>query len=624
MCGIVGHVSTVAESIDPMVVAQATRKLAHRGPDGEGVLNLPFVSLGHRRLSILDIYGSHQPWTSECGRFHMVFNGEIYNYLELKNELVNDGYRFRSQGDTEVLMAIYQRDGVTCLDRLNGMFAFAIWDTKQQSLFIARDRVGKKPLYYAQVKEQFVFASELSALLSFSFISQEINPQSVSDFFAHQFVGEHRTIFQKVNKLPPAHYLIWQDEKVEILRYWHLPFPEGSAQNDATLCEEFKHLLDDAVAIRLRSDVPLGAFLSGGLDSSIVASCIRRLGFELSTFTIGFSQGSFDESRQANFISEQLGTKHHLRMLDIPVAEIVEHCLASFNEPFADPSAIPTWYLCQFASSEVKVALSGDGVDEIFAGYRRYMAMQMVQYFKRVPLWFQQGIIWPMVNLLPESDKYFATSAIKKIKLFCELLRRHNMSPKDPLAQTFNFEERLRLLSSSPQTEHSFEYISAYGLHQEDPVTQMLMIDQQIYLPENILTKVDRMSMRHGLEVRSPFLDYRIIEFVARLPLKYKLDGGKQKVLLRKCFADGVPKAVLDRPKHGFAVPLATWFKGALREKFHHLIFDLDMETGLNRKEIMRLWQEHQSGCRDHGFKLWSIFVYSLWWKNQFKAYEQA
>lgn len=621
MCGIVGHVSTVAELVDPLEVARATRKLAHRGPDGEGLLNLPFVSLGHRRLSILDISGSHQPWPSECGRYHIVFNGEIYNYLELKNELVSEGYRFKSQGDTEVLMAIFQRDGAACLDRLNGMFAFAVWDTHLDRLFIARDRVGKKPLYYAEGKDQLVFSSELSALLGFNFISQEINHHAVSDFFAHQFIGENRTIFKQVNKLPPAHYLTWQAGKVKICRYWHLPFPDEVSRNNTRVCEEFRHLLDDAIAIRLRSDVPLGAFLSGGLDSTIIAASIRRLGFELSTYTIGFAQGSFDESKQACSVSEQLGTKHHLKMIDIPVNEIVEQCLSSFGEPFADPSAIPTWYLCQYASSEVKVALSGDGVDELFAGYRRYRAMQIVQCIKKMPSWLHEGVIGSIVTRLPETDRYFATSVVKKIKLLYEFFRRHKMSPEDPLAQTFNLEERQRLLSSDlPASEVEFDFVSAYGLDQEDPVTQMLIADQQMYLPEDILTKIDRMSMQHGLEVRSPFLDYRIIEFAARLPLKYKLDKGEQKVLLRKCYDDAIPQEVLKRAKHGFAVPLATWFKGPLREKFQNLIFDLKLDNGLNNKEIIRLWHEHQSGRYDHGFKLWTIFVYSLWWKNQVKA----
>lgn len=621
MCGIVGHVSTIAELVTPMAVAQAARQIAHRGPDGEGLVNLPFASLGHRRLSILDLSGSQQPWASDCGRYHMVFNGEIYNYLELKKELLKDGYRFKSQGDTEVLMAIYQRDGVKCLDRLNGMFAFAIWDTQLHSLFIARDRIGKKPLYYAQAKDQFVFASELSALLSFSFISREINQHAVNDFFAHQFIGEERSILNEVNKLRPAHYLTWQSGKINIHRYWHLPFPEESMRNDVTVCEEFVHLLNDAITIRLRSDVPLGAFLSGGLDSTIIAASIRRLGFELSTYTIGFVQGSFDESRKASIVSEQLGTKHHLKMLDIPVGEIVERCLSSFSEPFADPSAIPTWYLCQYASSEVKVALSGDGVDELFAGYRRYMAMQIVQRIsKKIPSWLQEVLISPLVACLPDSDKYYAASVVKKAKLFYDLLRRHNISPGDPLAQTFNYEERQRLMSHNLQSEGKFDFVSEYGLQNEDTVTQMLMADQQIYLPEDILTKVDRMSMQHGLEVRSPFLDYRIVEFAARLPLKYKLNNGKQKALIRRCFADAVPKEVLSRAKHGFSVPLATWFKGALRQEFECLVFERDFDIGLNRKEIMNLWQQHQSGRQDNGFKLWSIFVYYLWWKNQVKV----
>lgn len=596
MCGIVGHVCTVPDRVDPQAVRQATRKLAHRGPDGEGLLDLPCVSLGHRRLSILDLSGSRQPWSSDCGRYHMVFNGEIYNYLELKNVLIKDGFSFKSHGDTEVLMEMYRRYGAACLDWLNGMFAFAVWDNELRRLFIARDRIGKKPLYYAQGHEQLVFASELSALLSFRFLSQEIDPVAVNDFFAHQFIGENRTIFKQVHKLPPAHYIIWQNGKIDIRRYWQLPFPVRSFRNDTNLCEEFRHLLLESVKIRLRSDVPLGAFLSGGLDSTIITACIRSLGYELSTYTIGFKQGSFDESRQAASVSTHLGTKHHLKMLDNPLDEVIEQCLSSFGEPFADPSAIPTWYLCHYVGGKVKVALSGDGVDELFAGYRRYKAMEIAQLYLKIPSWLREGVIGRVVDWLPEPDEYFTASSVKKIKLFYALLRRYKLSPGNPLAQIFNLEERQRLLSGYAQDEYQFDFLLKYDLRLEDPVTQMLMVDQQIYLPEDILAKVDRMSMRHGLEVRSPFLDYRIIEFAAKLPLQYKLAQGIQKVLPRKCFADLVPKAVLSQVKHGFAVPLATWFKGALRESFQSLMFDWELDNGLNRKEVMRLWEEHQGG----------------------------
>ncbi|OGT33675.1 MAG: asparagine synthase (glutamine-hydrolyzing) [Gammaproteobacteria bacterium RBG_16_51_14] len=618
MCGIVGHISSHPGTTDQKAVAHGMQQMSHRGPDGEGLLNLPYVSLGHRRLSILDIVGSPQPWSSTCGRYHMVFNGEIYNYLELREELQRAGYQFRSRGDTEVLLTLYQRYGSECLGKLNGMFAFAIWDSETRSLFIARDRVGKKPLYYAHKNDELVFASELAGLSGFSFLSNEVNLYAISDFFAHGFIGENRSIFKEIHKLPPAHYLIWREGKLNIQRYWQMPLPVHETRTEMDLCEELRHLLDDAVRIRLRSDVPLGAFLSGGLDSSIIVATIRRLGYELSTYSIGFEQGSYDESQQAASISAQLDTRHHLKRVDILVDEAVEHCLKAFGEPFADPSAIPTWYLCKYASTEVTVALSGDGADELFAGYRRYAAMQMLQHYLKLPAWLREGLVGKLVDLLSEPDTYFAASPVKKLKLFYALLRRHDLSPADPLAQTFNYTERQRLLADIIQPPHQFDFISTYDLHGQDRVTQMLMADQHTYLPEDILTKVDRMSMRHGLEVRSPFLDYRVIEFSDKLPLHYKLGNGTQKYPLRKCYADAVPKEVLTRTKHGFSVPLANWFRNSLRDAFQNLVFDMDMNTGLNRTEVMKLWQAHQTGRSDHGFKLWSIFVYSYWWKNRF------
>ncbi len=617
MCGIIGHVVSPGQIVDSKAVEQGSQVLQHRGPDQNGLLNLPQACLAHRRLSIIDLESSSQPWSSPCGRYHIVFNGEIYNFQELRQELTKEGFSFRTNGDTEVLLNMYIARGKHCVDKLNGMFAFAVWDSRQRCLFMARDRIGKKPLYYAEADGQLAFASELGSLGCFGFIDKSINTSAINDFFAHQFIGEERTIYTRIHKLLPAHCLTWKDGKITISQYWHVPHPAETDRVEADLHEELRSLITDAIGIRLRSDVPLGAFLSGGLDSTLIAANIRQQGYPLSTYTIGFEDQSFDESSNAKRVAEALKTNHFMQRINISNADVINRCLDAFNEPFADPSAIPTWYLCKYASRYVTVALSGDGVDELFAGYRRYYARQLAMYFGFCPVWFKNHVIGSCIQALPESSTYYSNSVVKKIKLFYALMRRMDESPGDPLAQTFTHTERQQLFQGTEVNIEDFNYLSKFKLGQVDPVSAMMMADQQTYLPEDILTKVDRMSMQHGLEVRSPFLDYRIIDFIGQLPLRFKIKQGKQKYLLRKCYAGSIPDFVLKRQKHGFAVPLADWFRGPLYEPFEQLVLDSGNNNFLNRTEVMRLWREHLSGRIDHGFKLWSIYVFCRWHYNQ-------
>lgn len=617
MCGIVGHVVLPRMSPDVEAVAAGMTAMRHRGPDGDGLTKFSIACIGHRRLSIIDIAGSTQPWSTEDKRYTISFNGEIYNFLELRAGLEKDGFSFRTQGDTEVLLHMYVRDGAACLKKLNGMFAFAVWDEAEKILFLARDRLGKKPLYYSLSARGLAFASEFGALSGFANIDRTVDAVAVQDFFAHQFIGGARTIWQGIRKLPAAHYLVYRDGRATIGRYWTPPYPDGHKRAISELSEELRELLDDAVKLRLRSDVPLGAFLSGGLDSCAVVAAMTRAGAAVTSFTVGFREPSFDESEPARAAADYFSTRHHERVLSMESPSALEECIAAFGEPFGDPSALPTSYLCQHAREHVTVALSGDGVDELFGGYRRYYARRWIDRFRYLPQWLRNDVLMRIVSELPDSEAYFGQSRIKQLKLFSRMVRVLEESPCDPLAQVFSFNERNALLTGDGFVSQAVDYIEDYKLESLEPLSQMMFADLNTYLVDDILVKVDRMSMHHSIEVRSPFLDYRIVEFACRLPLDAKIRGSVQKYLIRRCFRQTLPAAVRSRRKHGFAVPLANWFRGPLKALFTSVVFDRSVPDFINRKEIQHIWERHQGGRCDNGFKLWCLLVFFLWFQNQ-------
>ena len=621
MCGLVGHVLATAPAADVAAVAAGSQLLAHRGPDGSGQVDLPHCSLAHRRLSIIDLEGSPQPWFSDCGRYCMVFNGEIYNYQELRKELQARNHVFRSSGDTEVLMKLFVEYGEACLEKLNGMFAFAVWDRQEKSLFLARDRLGEKPLYYAEGKEQLAFASELPALGHFDFIERRLDARAVSDYFAHQFIGQERSIWSGIRKLPPAHKLWWRNGRTEISRYWQLPLREDRIGNQTDWCEELRFLLEDSVRMRLRADVPLGVFLSGGLDSSLVAGVVKALGQDVRAFTMGFRDGSYDESTEAQEAARLLGIEQKLEFADRDEPEQLDRILDAFGEPYADPSAVPTWNLCRFARKDVTVALSGDGVDELFGGYRRYYARWLLRRLPLPPHWLQGGLMERLVQALPETASYYGNNPVKKLKLLYGMISRMAQSPGDPLAQPFSLKERRRLLRGGLAESETFDFVTDLHLQELDPVSRMMVADQQTYLAEDILVKVDRMSMQHGLEVRNPFLDHRLVEFAAGLPLEQKIRGNKQKYIVRSCYGRQLPASVLQRGKHGFSVPLGCWFRERLREPFQALVLEGRTASDiLNMDEVATLWRQHQGGRADHGFKLWTIYVFCHWYHRHLSS----
>lgn len=617
MCGIVGHVAAPGRSPDSDAISTAMGRLRHRGPDGSNAAHFAQACFGHTRLSIIDLEHSVQPWQSEDKRYTLIFNGEIYNYVELRADLEKRGYRFRSSGDTEVLMNMFVHHGEKCLEQINGMFAFAVWDETEKSLFIARDRIGKKPLYYTMLNEGIVFASEIPALRAFTGVDLEIDLEAANDFFAYQFVNGSKSIHRGIRKLRPAHYLTYKGTKLTTRRYWSPPHPAPTTRRVVELGEELVYLLDDAVRLRLRSDVPLGAFLSGGMDSSIILATMKRLGVDVETFTVGFSEESFDERAQSNQLAQYFRTIHRDQTMDLSLPAIIDQYVNALGEPYADPSALPTWYLCKYAREHVKVALSGDGGDELFAGYRRYQGRKYIGMLIALPAWMRRNLVHRVIDLLPDTDVYYGISVSKKLKLLAHMLRRFEESPKDLLPQTYTASERKQLFKHEAAVAPVADHITEFGLEGLDPVSQMMLTDIQTYLSEDILYKVDRMSMAHSLEVRSPLLDYRIVEFACRLPMRLKINGSRQKYILREAYRSFLPENTLSRPKHGFAMPVGRWFRNELRNLFESVVLDVDGPEFLNREEIHRLWRTHLTRRVDNGLKLWSLLMFYSWYRGQ-------
>jgi asparagine synthase (glutamine-hydrolysing) len=620
MCGICGLIDLTAQRGSELtgMVRKMTDRLAHRGPDDHGLWHEDGVALGHRRLSVIDLTGSRQPMLDPTGRYVIVFNGEIYNYLELRHELEQRGIRFRTKGDTEVLLASYITFGAGGLDRLNGMFAFAIWDSQEKTLFAARDRLGVKPFFYGQgQKGVFAFSSELQAVRGLP-MDFSLNPRPLVQYLRHGFIRSPETIFQGIRELRPGHFLRYTSKGLEIRPYWQPPLPDPALNRKPVLelAEELRELLRSAVFLRLRSDVPLGAFLSGGLDSSTIVATMRDLGeTDIHTFAIGFEEASFDESPYARDVADHLETIHYESRAALNAEDLLFDLVRHYGQPYGDSSAIPTWHLCEKTRQHVTVAFSGDGGDEIFCGYRRYVARRILGWYRYLPYHFRRGVLPVLVNRLPEGTDYYDHSLTKKLKLFIALDKRVARDPGDIYPAYFDSDQLALLLGdTSFATQELVDVLPDMVNHEQlSDIELMMRADLMYYLPDDILTKVDRASMAHSLEVRSPFMDYRVVEFACRLPLRFKLRGLTTKYLLRKAFARDLPPEPLKRNKHGFAVPLGDWFQGSLREMFHDLVGSSPGTSILRHSEAERLINEHQTGHTDHGHRLWLILFLHAW-----------
>ena len=619
MCGLVGIFDLRGHApLDRDLIVRMSDRLRHRGPDGEGHHVAPGIALGHRRLAIIDPARGGQPIYNEDGSVAVIFNGCIYNFRAIKAALQAVGHTFKTDCDTEVIVHAWEEWGAECVRHFRGMFAFAIWDANVETLFLARDRLGKKPLYYAELTTgQLLFGSELKALLVHPAISREIDPYAVDEFFAYGYIPDPRTIYRSIAKLPPAHVLVAKRGSApRISRYWDLAFvPRRRSEGEVR--EELIEQLHDAVSIRLVSDVPLGAFLSGGVDSSAVVASMSKLSSEpVSCFSVEFGVPGFDETAYARDVAEQFHARHVVDKVDPTDLLSLDDLVSTYDEPFGDSSALPTSRVCAAARRHVTVALSGDGGDEQFAGYRRYRWHVAEERVRRlVPNALHQGLFGTLASLYP--DLGWAPKPLRAKHTLEELAR----SPADAffhsVAVTSDAMRRRIFSEDFRRRLHGYDAKSLIEKHMaaaatDDPLSQVLYADIKTWLPGDILTKVDRASMANSLEVRAPFLDHQFVEWAATLPSELKLRRGTGKYILKRALDPVLPPDILYRPKQGFAMPLAHWFRGPLRARIRTAIESTKLhDTGyFARRELEQLAEDHERGRHDRSAILWLVLVF--------------
>ncbi|MFN3820014.1 XrtA/PEP-CTERM system amidotransferase [Blastomonas sp.] len=620
MCGIAGifHLET-AKPVDPARIRLMTDAMLHRGPDGNGCWTAPGVGLGHLRLSIIDLEGSAQPMLSEDEACVLTFNGEIYNFQEVRAELAAMGHHFRTSGDTEVILAAWRQWGVGCLDRLNGMFAFAIHDQRSQRLFIARDRLGVKPVHYAPLPDgSVIFASELKGLLAHPALRRAPDPQAVDDYLAFGYVPDHRCFVAGVKKLPAGHYLMLERGKPlpEPVQYWDVDFSRRARGSVADLEAELMHHMRQAVASRMIADVPLGAFLSGGVDSStVVALMAERSTQAVKTCSIGFDVAELDESDYARRIAERFATEHRSRMVSPDDIAIIDQVAAQFDEPFADASMLPTFRVCQLARENVTVALSGDGADEAFAGYRRHVFHHGEERVRNLlPQGLRGQVFGALGALYPKAD--WAPRPLRAKSTLLSLARTGAEGYTDAVGVT-GYAQRHALYSDSQRTalggyrgeDHMIALMEAAPARTGLDAAQYA--DMKLWLPGDILTKVDRTSMAVSLEAREPLLDYRLIEFAATLPDAMRVRGGQGKWLMKRAMRGTLPDDILYRPKMGFVSPIAQWFRGPLAEQTRAIATGsaLARSGWFNTAKLSEIAEAHIMGRSDNARLLWQLWM---------------
>jgi len=615
MCGIAGFVG----SFEPTLLHEMADRLAHRGPDAEGFYREDGVGLASRRLAVIDLQGGHQPMTNEDHSLWLVFNGEIYNFRELRAELLKQGHRFTTRSDTEVLLHLYEDEGEDCLHRLRGMFAFALWDRKQKKLFLARDRVGIKPLYYLVHGDTLLFASELKALLSWEGWERTIDYEALLQYLTFLYIPAPLTIFKAVRKLEAGHRLIFQEGRVRIEPYWDLRFPDGKLRDEREIVERCRGLLLETVRLHLESDVPVGVFLSGGMDSSSLVALTAQVSREpVRTFTLGFEEASFTEFPYARRVADHCHTQHREDVVKPEVMTLLPKLIWHLDEPLADASLVLTYLVSTMARSEVKVALSGIGGDELFGGYPRYLGVKLLPFYTRLPLPIRRGIA-RLVEALPEAMT--STNVPGRIKRF---LRAGVLPPdrrylawvsfvSDDLGAALLSEPLGARLSSFDPTHRHLRYLTRpKGL---DPLDRILYLDLKTYLADDLLMLADKMSMASSLELRVPFTDHRLLEFVATIPVELRMKGFRLKSLLKRVMAPFLPPEILGRPKRGFTPPLALWLQGVLKPMVEELLSDRAiLRRGYFRPEGIRwLLAQHTSGRQNLFDQLFAVLVLELW-----------
>jgi asparagine synthase (glutamine-hydrolysing) len=621
MCGICGIAPSDYHTPEKQRLYQMTQAILHRGPDSDGFYTDAGIGLGMRRLAIIDVAGGDQPIANEDGSLWIIFNGESHNFPELYADLVKRGHAFRTRTDSECILHLYEDYGDDCVQHLRGQAAFALWDKNKHRLLLARDRMGKKPIYYTVQNNTLYFASELSALLTTLPNKPEINLEAIDLYLSLQYIPDPFTAYQGIFKLPPAHTLVWQNGQIKLNRYWDYAYQTKHTASEAELIEQLRTLLKESVKMRLISEVPLGAHLSGGIDSSIIVALMAQLSdAPVKTFSVGFEEESFSELAYARTVAQKYATDHHefiLKYGDIP--STLENITSHFGEPFADSSAIPLYHISKMTREHVTVVINGDGGDEDFAGYQRYWLDPLANQYLRAPQFLTRNLIPSIANFLPDtSDRPVGQSFINGLK------RLHQLPEIDARASILRwgsyFSPRQRAQLWKP--EFKFDSNNAQKLLAEkfdsasgSFLDKTLYTDLHTYLPGDLLVKADRMAMAASIEARSPFLDHKVVEWSARVPDQFKVRGRSGKYLLKKAFANELPDSIKGRRKQGFGIPLGAWFRGPLHDWANDLLLadGNSLYQWFNKKTIGTLLDEHRVGRTDHGKRLYALSILALW-----------
>ncbi len=591
--------------------------MEHRGPDGEGYFVEDNIGIANRRLSIIDLAKGDQPIFSEDKGIVIVFNGELYNYPELRQELIRKGHRFYTDSDTEVIVHLYEDEGIQCLNKLNAMFTFALWDRKKKSLLIARDRLGIKPLYYYQDHKKLVFASEIKAILADSSIARKIEPKGVVNYFTFGHSVAPDTMYQDIKKLLPGHYLIYQNGLITTASYWDIPCSmTHEDRGEAFYRTRVAELLAQSVKRQMIADVPVGALLSGGVDSSTVVGLMSRVSDRpIRTFSVGFEFGKiYNELEDARKVATHFGTDHHeLLLKDKDLVEVLQKLVYHYDEPFGDAAAFPTYLVCEFARKLVKVVLTGEGGDEIFGGYRRYSIERLAPYYQLLPKFVRNGLVQPIVAPLPRLRRL--KKSIRTLGIADPVVRYGSwlaVFTNDMRQQLFEAQFNQRLQGFDAFDVYKKYYPPANG---HPLIEKAMYVDQKTWLPDTYLEKVDKASMAVSLEARVPLLDHELVEFAATIPAKYKIHGFETKYILKRAVAGLLPENILRKPKHGFAVPTDPWFRGELKEFVWQVLFDSKTQARgyFNSQYIEKLYKDHDSGRGVYDTQLWLLLVFELW-----------
>ena len=624
MCGIAGIINLNGKPVSDKILSEMNSSQHHRGPDEGDIKIFSNVGLAHKRLSIIDLSDGNQPMTNEDQSLWLTFNGEIYNYIELREKLLKQGHTFKTSSDSETIVHLYEEYGKECVNHLEGMFAFAIYDKRKETVFIARDRLGQKPLHYYKDNNVFVFSSELQSLVKHPTLDKTINNQAVHDYLTLQYVPQPYTIYKNIFKLAPGSFLEFKipQKKLKISKYWQCNYKNkiSISYNDAQ--HELRSLLEKAVSKRLMSDVPLGAFLSGGVDSSIIAGLMSKLTKEpIKTFTIGFNENKYDERKYAKIMADRIGSSHHEKIVDPSDFSIVKKLVKHYGEPFSDASMLPTYLLSKFTREKVTVALSGDGADELFAGYYRYMVHKYAGFGDLIPQSLRRGFYNAVNTLLPakteertlvgKARRLSRIIASDKDKRYLDIISRCNESLKGSL-----YGEKMKNFTPTP-TQQYLE--SIYCSTTASNATETIMeTDLHSYLPGDILTKVDIASMANSLEVRSPFMDHDVVSFAASLPLKYKQGFNSRKKILIDACSDIIPKEILTRPKMGFGVPIAHWLRNEWKDiATETLLNGKSIKNGFfDKKSVEKILSKHQKMQADYSYVIWALMIFELWYEE--------